>query len=235
MTSHFSLDIETLDTRATAVVLSIGICKFDPKGVAAVGPICHVSLEVAGQTRNHRTISSDTFYWWADQLVSMEKSPFPRPFQDPASALSTVIDFIYGNSEPLEKREGETQPYQDVCIWVRGPHFDWTILDNLAGQVGVVWPVRFDRVRDQRTFCAGETYDPPENGEVFVAHSAVDDAMMQAMFIQQVTAKHADEADAKRAYDELCDEPEEEEDLSDFEVAANPDYSSQAEEDTEQK
>lgn len=194
MTSHFSLDIETLDTRATAVVLSIGICKFDPLGVDSVGPFEHVALEVGTQVRNHRTVSSDTFYWWADQLVKMDANPFPKPHLDVKLGLAQIIDFIYGNSEPLEPREGEEVAlYQDAYMWVRGPHFDWTIVENLAIQVGVEWPIHYARVMDQRTFCMGETYDPPETGEVFVKHSALSDAITQAMFIQQVTARSAED------------------------------------------
>lgn len=193
MTAHFSLDIETLDTRATAVVLSIGICKFDPLGVDAVGPFEHVALEIGVQARNNRTISSDTFYWWAHQLASMEKSPFPEPYMDVKTGLAQIIDFIYGNSEPMEVKGDQPALYQDACVWVRGPHFDWTIVENLAKQVGVEWPIHYAKVRDQRTFCAGEKYLPPENDEVFVFHNARDDAIMQAMFIQQVTAKRVDE------------------------------------------
>ncbi len=189
MTSHFSLDIETMDTRATAVVISIGICKFDPEAVDAVGPIEHVSLEVGVQIANSRTFSSDTFYWWVDQLVGMKQSPFPKPVEEVQHALARVIDFIYTNSEQLE--DDNDGLYQDAYVWVRGPHFDWTILDNLAKQVGVEWPIRYDKVRDQRTFCSGEKYDPPENGEVFVKHDALGDAIMQAMFIQQVAKKRS--------------------------------------------
>ncbi len=189
MTSHFSLDIETLDTRPTAVVLSIGICKFDPEAQNAVGPIEHVSLEVGVQIANNRTVSSDTFYWWVDQLVQMEANPFPQPVEEVMDAMARVIDFIYSNSEKLE--DDKDSLYQDACVWVRGPHFDWTIMDNLAKQVGVEWPIRYDKIRDQRTFCKGEKYEPPENGEVFVKHDALGDAIMQAMFIQQVAKKRS--------------------------------------------
>ncbi len=182
--SHFSLDIETLDTRATAVVLSVGICKFDPNAQNVVGPIKHVSLEVGVQIRNHRTISSDTFYWWTEQLAGMDKSPFPQPYEQVPHGLAQIIDFIYENSAQLAD-DGQGL-YQDAFVWMRGPHFDWTILDNLGIQAGVVWPIRHDKVRDQRTFCSGEKYDPPENGEVFVKHDALGDAIKQAMFIQQV-------------------------------------------------
>ena len=190
MPTHFSLDIETLDTATTAVVLSIGICKFN-EGI--IGPRKHVALDITPQAMKGRTISTDTFHWWVKQLIEMGNNPFPDPVLSPADALDEIKNFIHENTD--------LATMANCYMWVRGPHFDWAILDSLsrdfvsATPEGPLWlPVKYSHVRDQRTYCAGHEYEPSElhDGQ---PHNAVADAVHQARFIQQV---------ARRRNEDLC-------------------------------
>lgn len=181
MPTHFSLDIETLDTATTAVVLSIGICRFDE---IKTGPFLHVGLEIEEQLIAGRTISDNTYHWWVEQLIGMSESPFPKERSSIRSALGDLNGFIYANTEG--------NPLSNAYLWVRGPHFDWSILQSLAAPNTIAKtyniPIEYSHVRDQRTYCAGEEFTGVV--ECVTAHNALNDALNQAHFIQQVAKKY---------------------------------------------
>lgn len=176
METHFSLDIETLDTETSAVVLSIGCTRFIPATEERHG--FHVSLDLEQQLAMGRTISTDTFHWWAKELARMSESPFPDEPIKPAEALWMLRDYLIDQSQ---EPNGHLDMHgKDRYVWLRGPHFDWSILENLAKQCDVNLPVLFHRVSDQRTFC--RPYEMAIKGAVpsVTKHNALEDARYQA-------------------------------------------------------
>ena len=66
--NHIMVDIETLDTVQSAVVLSIGAVAFDPH-TKELGEKFYVEFttDLQAQQRLGRTISADTVTWWMQQ------------------------------------------------------------------------------------------------------------------------------------------------------------------------
>jgi hypothetical protein len=172
MATHFSLDIETLSTKTDALVLSIGATQFDETKLS--NPL-HISVDIDEQLAMGREVSQDTLRWWFGQLVNMSEVPFP-------SEITSVEHTIMALNSYFDECPGGSK---EAVVWVRGPHFDWVILESLASWVNVKLGVRYSNIRDQRTFCAQQPYTVPV-GEGFIPHDALEDAEHQARYIQQV-------------------------------------------------
>lgn len=171
---HFSLDIETLDTASTAVVLSVGVCMFTKAG--PVGPMLHVRLDIDEQLAAGRTITHDTFNWWVGQLIAMKHSPFPLETHSVKGALKTIREFM--------AEAGITYSGTRRKVWYRGPHFDHVLMGELHKMAGLDMYCDYDSVRDQRTFCKQEKFVPLT--DTLIEHNALGDAVMQAQYIQQI-------------------------------------------------
>lgn len=152
---HIMVDLETLDTVSTTVVLSIGAVAFDSTGVRD----CFYSvLNIQEQMDKGRTISASTLTWWMKQDLSVRgqalKSPVPV-----YSALEGLLAFM---GEPSG-------------IWGNGSDFDNAILGHMFQQYGLRWPYRLNRC--YRTLRNMYPTDEPEKVN---AHNALADARWQA-------------------------------------------------------
>ena len=79
------LDIETLDTSPSAIVLSIGAVKFNSVGL---GDTFYVRLDSDPQLALGRTQSEATLTWWAGQSDAARKEAFATPeFTNPSSLV----------------------------------------------------------------------------------------------------------------------------------------------------
>src|SRR5690606_12661716 len=87
--NHIMLDLETLDTASSAVVVSIGAVAFDPY-TNAIGDKFYVEMteDIAEQQKKGRTISGDTVRWWMQQDV-LAKRVFSVPPPDGVKRVNT--------------------------------------------------------------------------------------------------------------------------------------------------
>ena len=67
MTTHATIDIETLDITPDAVVLTIGGVKFDPFTKEAPYSDLYIRMDADQQMEAGRTVSEDTLKWWNTQ------------------------------------------------------------------------------------------------------------------------------------------------------------------------
>ena len=171
------LDLETLDVKPSAVVLSIGAVVFD-RYTRQQGPTFYVELtnHLDDQLKNGRTVSGSTVAWWMRQSpearrVFEEKETSPERCT-PMYALSTFIDFC---------REHKVK-----YIWAKDPDFDVVILRSMFEAYGVddlQFPFNYSKARAVRT-----VLDMPfalVNLGTPVAHNALADAVAQATDIQE--------------------------------------------------
>ena len=128
-----SLDIETLDTSASSVVLSIGACVVDANGIHET---VHVRLDIQEQINKKRTISASTLIWWMNQDAAVRKEA-TRQSSSVTLALDIVGNFILDAGSPH--------------VFVKGPQFDAAILDDLCDDFGVDRLCHFTSWRDLRT------------------------------------------------------------------------------------
>lgn len=168
---HISFDIETLDTRASAVVLSIGAVVFDEKALLNEVKI-NVSIEE--QLRWGRTIGGKTLLFWFEQSGEARLAATIAPLPV-AKALSTFAGFILG--------VGKNTP-----LWANGQDFDLGIVGSLYDTFGVERPWAYNAGRDMRTLVSlyGGKPDIPFEGE---KHDSLSDAKHQARIIQFILGK----------------------------------------------
>ena len=179
---HIMLDLETLDTAPSAVVVSIGAVAFDPH-TNALGGRFYVEMtgDIADQQKKGRTISGDTVRWWMQQDASA-KRVFSVPPPDGVLRVNTV--------EALSRFDlfVATNGGGDVELWGNGADFDNVILGSLYDAFGLLKPWSYSRNRCYRTMKSlGIGPRRPQVREG-VHHNALDDAITQAIHLQEIFA-----------------------------------------------
>lgn len=173
------LDLETLDTAPTAVVLSIGAVPFDPY-TGARGPSFYKELTnfLEQQTGVGRTISPSTILWWMQQEAGARdvfaKRENSQTRCSPLWALCEFNDFVKENA------------IQNV--WAKDPDFDVVVLRSLyqTNAPDLVFPFKYSAGRSVRTVEAmpfAHLRDTPP-----VTHNALEDARAQVLSIQYAFA-----------------------------------------------
>ena len=161
---HIMVDIETLDTIPSAVILSIGacvICKRPGNELTS-----YMELEVA--TQHERTRSVGTEIWWKQQGSIPDRGTIPL-----TAALNQFSRYLANLTvRPI--------------IWCKGTDFDVAILAHAYKQVGIPVPWKYNDVRDFRTIkkMFEESIDQQIKNEN--PHNALDDAIFQARQLDSI-------------------------------------------------
>lgn len=165
------LDLETLDTRPSAVILSIGAVRFDCESETSPVETFHAFVDIDSNLRYGRTVSGSTILWWLDQDVQARRKILegtPQPLEDVLADLSKFI------------RENDR-------VWGNGAAFDNAILADAYRSVQLKQPWRFWNDMCFRTFknAFRDVKPLPFEG---IAHDALDDAYNQARHLQRIVA-----------------------------------------------
>lgn len=171
------IDLETLDTRPTAVVLSLGLVAFnrrDPKVPFQELDVKMGTKELREeQTMMGRSIDKETVAWWKQQSPEARRIFKQANVSSVLEGIQKVIAFI---------NSFNTQ----VLVWGNGASFDNAITVSLFESFGEKSPWPFWNDRCFRTM-KGEhghiTRPPAMKG---VKHDAVDDARQQALYLQAI-------------------------------------------------
>lgn len=179
--SHIMLDIETLDTTQSAVVLSIGAVVFDPFS-KQLGEKFYVEFttDLDTQQRVGRTVSAATVTWWMQQGAAAKQI-----FADPAPEGVRRVSTAQGLTEfaSFVARNGG----KEAQLWGNGADFDNVIVGSLFDSFGMVKPWSYSRNRCYRTMkrLFGENVKITRHG---VHHNGLDDAITQAVHLQEIFA-----------------------------------------------
>jgi exodeoxyribonuclease VIII len=168
--ANIMVDLETLGTRSTSIILSIGACRVtdgepsDPFYRVISVPSCRD----AGLTSD-----ASTERWWNQQNDEAR-----RVFTDPSvtliQALSDFSTYIRGFGS------------RSVRLWGNGSDFDNVILANAYSAVGsqIPWMFYHNRCfRTVRKLIGAQIKEPSREG---THHNALDDAMHQARILGQI-------------------------------------------------
>ena len=164
-------DLETLDTKPSAVILSLGAVKFDPrqKGIDPNAERLSLRIEIDPQSAMGRTISEDTISWWATQSKQAQEAAFGDANRVTVEdAVEQFHKFVW-NSER---------------VWSQGS-FDVNIIEHLYTSINKPYAWQYWQVRDSRTlfdFIDGQL-DRTKH------HDAVEDAIAQAEAVQRALRK----------------------------------------------
>ncbi len=188
--NHIMVDIETLDTVQSAVVLSIGAVAFDPHS-KELGEKFYVEFteDLANQQIKGRTISVDTVQWWMMQSDAA-RSIFARRDEDdlitpkpanPAVRMSTEHG-LNEFSQFIARHGGKK-----VELWGNGADFDNVIIGSLYDSFDLLKPWSYGKNRCYRTMkrIFGENVPLVRQG---VHHNGLDDAITQAVHLQEIFA-----------------------------------------------
>lgn len=132
---HIMCDLETFDTKPSALVISIGAVRFDP-ALGTIGEKFYAVLDLQTQSDRGRTTSESTKNWWAQQSDDA-RAVLSAPKTDTLVALSDFYDFVY----------------KDGCdgFWGNGATFDNVIVDSLYQTFGLKRPWSYSADRCYRT------------------------------------------------------------------------------------
>lgn len=167
---HLMLDIETLDTRPSAAVLSAAAVAFE---------FGREGVEISAQRQwflnlgqqlvyMKRTVSVDTVEWWSRQPAAAKEAVTPGSTIAVDVAMEHLADFI--------------KTVDPDYVWAQGASFDFPILSSLAQGVGVeLWPFWIER--DCRTVLGlpegGVDRERIAEEHGLQAHAAIDDCLIQ--------------------------------------------------------
>lgn len=155
------IDIETLDTTPSAVILSIGAVPFNI-GNGEIGPNYHSKCDVSLQVRDGHTIGLETLKWWIEQDSNV------------LSNSLTGGEWVRRSVENLNNFITE-ECVDEVRLWSNSPSFDLVILKNALNNP---WPFPYWRERDVRTFVEIRS-DTAKHFAKKVTHDPVDDCLRQ--------------------------------------------------------
>jgi hypothetical protein len=170
MTTHATIDIETLGTSPDTVVLTIGGIKFDPMADDGLHSEFYYRLDADEQIEMGRSVDEKTLEWWETQSEEVKNEALAPNDRFPVEeTLKALNKWLVG----VDK------------IWCQGPVFDIGILQDLYKQIGLHhnWP--FYIIRDSRTLFGLMPKDPRKEID-FAAHNALADAIVQSLCIQKV-------------------------------------------------
>ncbi len=162
-------DLETLDTKPSAVILSLGAVRFDPKGIDIVDFGLMLKFDIDSQTALGRTVSDDTIEWWSKQDPAIQEVAFSEHDRTHVNeALDQFHKFVWNSDR----------------IWSQGS-FDVNIMEDLYRMLGRPPAWNYWQVRDSRTlfdFIDGKM-DRSKH------HDAMEDAKEQALAVQRALKK----------------------------------------------
>jgi len=166
---HLMIDLETLGTRADAVILSIGAVKFDPNSDRIDSDAFYASVSIDSNTEAGRHIDEDTLLWWFNQSVEAQKV-----FSEPKVVLGAALDDL-----------AAWIGHSDYQVWSNGADFDIPMLAHAYSTHGLNVPWKFYNTNCYRTFKklpfvknAAKVGNP-------MKHNALNDAINQAQQLQE--------------------------------------------------
>lgn len=195
MRYHVMVDIETWGTGSNAMPVSIGAAKFNNDTILDK---FEVGIDPADFVQYGRTIDASTIMWW----MSEKQRPaldywLALPKVDLYSAVRGFADWcaietpVFDTPDGKPTGQGVEMPVMVLelaSLWGYGATFDNVILENAAKACRIDWP--FDHRSNECFRTLRKRFPDVEHEFVGTAHSAVDDALNQALHLQKIAATH---------------------------------------------
>lgn len=170
MAQHLMVDLETLDTKTSATILTLGAVRFDPYGTAPMKEL-YLRVCIDSQDPLGCTVSEDTLKWWQNQSTDIMEEAFNPVDRIPIHEVINQFHALAWNCD---------------AFWSHGSTFDIMILQNIYDKLGRAYPWQYWQVRDTRTlFDIGFDPEMPQDSK----HNALEDAKRQAIGVRNVFRK----------------------------------------------
>jgi hypothetical protein len=116
---HIMVDLETLGTTASSVILSVGAVKFDLMSTQIDDNGFYASISIESNLDYGRRIQEDTLLWWLKQEAAAQ-----NVFHEAKTTLSdALIDF------------SDWIGADDYLVWSNGADFDLSMLTHAYSQI----------------------------------------------------------------------------------------------------
>ncbi len=190
------IDLETLDVKNSAIVLSIGAVVWEPNTIRYLEPGMqeektktdgiiivdrfYRALEIDEQVNKGRTVSLDTIRFWMDADPKAREEAFDwRGRVLPAMALAQFYTF-------KNKHPGISS------FWAKPSTFDFPIWEDLADDFGAEVPWRHNQKYDVRTLVKEASYSAKDHDYskiVGVPHTPIYDCEAQIDLLDAARVK----------------------------------------------
>ena len=173
------IDLETLDTEPSAVILSIGACEFD-RETGDIGRTFYKKVSMESCMKAGLTMSASTIKWWMEQSDEARKEAFSGSthLKLALNKLNYWINPVAGWRKRMPSKK---------LIWANAPSFDMVIIRNAYRAVDLKCDLpHFRYERDVRTLKA--LYPSVKVSEVGTAHNALDDCIYQSKLVAALLA-----------------------------------------------
>jgi len=163
------LDLETLDTEPTAVVLTIGVVKFNPYTLHEPVEKKVWKPDIEAQLDSGRTTSDSTLEFWAKQPEEIRERAFSPDGRQPLAEIFAELNKYTAGVNAL---------------WAQHDKFDFGILENLYTQNNHHYNWQFYKINDTATVFNMMPSDPRKAVQQDL-HDAGEDAYWQAVCTQK--------------------------------------------------
>lgn len=136
---HVMIDIEALDKKPTAAIVSLAAAVFDPM-TGSVDVSMYRIVNIESSEAAGGTIGADTVKWWFKQSGEVRAQVLKEDAVSLDCALGDLNDFVLDYCDP-----------ESVKIWARGTDYDMPIIYSALRAVDITPAWRFWNVRDVRT------------------------------------------------------------------------------------
>lgn len=173
MSEHVMLDLETFGTGRDSIILSIGAVRFDPNKKGIIDSF-EVHLDPAHAQKIGMAVDVSTVLWWmhADRDDARQELLKHR---------DTWLD-VWAGLDAFRTWFG----HESLPVWGNSAAFDNEMLKSAFERLNMAPPWKFWHDRCYRTV---KNMAPGVDLErVGTYHSAVDDAVSQAMHLQKIVA-----------------------------------------------
>lgn len=164
-------DLETLGTRPTSAILSLGACKFDPDTMAITDTF-HEVISRESCMEYGLTWDQSTIDWWESQTAEAKAASYSNPNgRDLKLVLLEYKDFVSSGT----------------TVWGNDSDFDNVIMANAYHCTNVDLPWKFWNNRCYRTM--KNMFPTIKMGKRSgTHHNALDDAINQATHLMKILA-----------------------------------------------
>lgn len=174
---HVMLDCETMGNGSYAAILSIGAIKFDPYAplLDRMADTFYARVSLESSLKAGLRVDASTVMWWmAPDLADAREALRAGEAVELDEALLGLAKW-YGEDDGLP-------------VWGNGATFDNVILSNAYKAMGLERPWGYRSDRCFRTLRALAPHVERPVSAALTAHHALDDAIAQAMWAQDIFA-----------------------------------------------
>lgn len=169
---NLMVDLETLDTEPTAVIVTIAAVKFNFDGDEI--ETFTVNVDPKSSVKYGMTISQSTLDWWKKQ----DKAAIDAWKLNPVSieeAIERFNDFL-GDATYTK-------------MWAQGIDLDFPVLRNSLSKLGAPIKWKYWNQCDSRTVFTIANFNTKKAARVGQYHNAIDDCRTQISWLKQILSK----------------------------------------------